>query len=55
MPRSSTNLWREVARQCFVWAQAHGYTGNLEPNALDNEMSSMRKTCFYTAFIVDNP
>jgi len=55
MPQSSTNLWRTVARLTYDMAVSHGYSGNLTPNALDNEMSSMRKTCFYTAFIVDNP
>lgn len=55
MPSSSTNLWRQIARLAFDWAVAHGYSGNLEPTGLDSEMSSMRKTCFYTAYVVDNP
>lgn len=55
MASSPTNLWRGIARLYFGIAQAHGYSGGLEPNALDDKISSIRKTCFYTAFIVDNP
>lgn len=53
-PDSSTSLWRDIARNFYEIAQALGYTGTLEPNALDNETSSQRKAVVYTAFIADN-
>lgn len=52
---SYTDLWRWVARYFHEMAVSHGYSGTLEPNGLDSAISSMRKACFYTAFIVDNP
>lgn len=55
MAQSQTNLWREIARNYFDIARARGYSGNLEPNGRDNKISSIRKTCFYTAFIAANP
>lgn len=54
-PDSATGLWRDISRNLFELAQAHGYSGTLEPNGLDNKMSAIRKACFYSAFIVDNP
>lgn len=53
-PSSSTSLWRDIARNFFEIAQGLGYVGTLEPNALDNSTSSMRKAVIYTAFIADN-
>lgn len=54
-PDSATSLWRDASRNFFEIAQAHGYAGTLEPNALDNKMSAIRKACFYAAFIAENP
>lgn len=54
-PDSATSLWRSVSRNLFEIAQAHGYTGTLEPNALDNQTSAMRKCVFWTWFIGSNP
>lgn len=52
---STTNSWRQAARGFYDLAvSSYGYTGSLLPNALDSEISSMRKVCFYTAFIADN-
>lgn len=53
-PDSATSLWRDISRNFFEIAVAHGYTGTLEPNALDNETSAMRKAAYYSAYIVDN-
>lgn len=52
---SQTDLWRDVCRNFFEIAQAHGYVDILEPNGLDNETSSMRKSVVFTAFIGNNP
>ncbi len=52
-PSSATSLWRAVALNLFELAQSYGYTGILEPNALDNDTSSLRKCVFYSAFICD--
>lgn len=54
-PDSATSLWRDIARNFYELAQTRGYNGTLEPNPLDNENDSMRKTVVYTAFIADNP
>lgn len=53
-PSSSTSLWRDIATNFFEIAQSLGYNGQLEPNALDNATSSMRKVVVYTAYIADN-
>jgi hypothetical protein len=53
-PDSATSLWRDISRNFFEIAVANGYSGTLEPNALDNKMSAIRKACFYSAYIVDN-
>ena len=50
-----TSLWRDLSRSFYTIAVAKGYAGILQPNGLDNDVSSMRKVCFYTAFIADNP
>ena len=52
-PSAAVSLWRAIALNLYQLAQAHGYTGILEPNALDNEVSSMRKCVVYSAFIYD--
>ncbi len=53
--RSSwTSLWRKISHNYYDIAVANGYAGTLEPNALDTDTSAMRKTCFYTAWLVDN-
>jgi hypothetical protein len=49
---SYTSLWRKISQNYYAMAVARGYVGTLEPNALDSEISAMRKVCFYTAFIV---
>jgi hypothetical protein len=53
-PDSATSLWRDISRNLFELAQGYGYSGTLEPNALDNKMSALRKATFYSAWIVDN-
>lgn len=53
-PDSATSLWRDISRNFFEIAVALGYNGTMEPNALDNKMSAIRKACFYSAYIVDN-
>ncbi len=53
-PDSATSLWRDISRNFFEIAQAAGYNGTLEPNALDGEINAMRKAVFYSAYIVDN-
>jgi hypothetical protein len=50
-PSSATSLWRAVALNLYEIAMANGYSGALQPNALDNEVSSMRKCVVYTAFL----
>lgn len=52
---NDTNSWRKIANNFFVMAVARGYAGTMEPNPLDNLTSSMRKACYFSAFIVDNP
>jgi len=47
-------LWRMISRNWYEIAVANGYNGTLEPNSLDNEISAMRKVCYYTAWVVDN-
>jgi hypothetical protein len=54
-PDSATSLWRDVSRNLYETAVALGYNGTLEPNPLDNKISAMRKACFYSAFIAENP
>lgn len=54
-PDSETSLWRDAAQNLFEMAQARGYTDILEPNALDNATSSMRKCVVYTAFLCTHP
>lgn len=53
-PSSATSLWRDISRNLFELAQAYGYTGTLEPNALDNKMSAIRKADYFSAWIVDH-
>lgn len=53
-PDSATSLWRKVSENLFIIAQAAGYSGTLEPNALDNEISSMRKCVTWSAYIGEN-
>lgn len=53
-PSSATSLWRDISRNLFELAQVYGYSGTLEPNALDNKISAIRKACYFSAFIVDN-
>lgn len=53
-PSSATSLWRAVCLNLFEIAQQYGYNDFLEPNALDNETSSMRKCVIYSAFIVNH-
>jgi len=43
-----------ISRNWYEIAVANGYNGTLEPNSLDNEISAMRKVCYYTAWVVDN-
>lgn len=52
---NDTSSWRKVSHNFFIIARARGYAGTLEPNPLDTMTSAMRKACFYSAFIVDNP
>lgn len=51
---NDTSSWRKIANNFFVIAQARGYAGTLEPNPLDNMVQSMRKACYFSAFIVDS-
>lgn len=53
-PSSATSLWRDISRNLFEVAQAYGYAGNLEPNALDNKISAMRKAVFYSEWIASH-
>jgi len=53
-PSSATSLWRDISRNLFEVAQANGYSGTLEPNALDNKISAIRKACYFSAWLVDN-
>lgn len=53
-PSSATSLWRDISRNLFEAAQALGYAGTLEPNALDNKISAIRKACYFSAWIADN-
>ena len=53
-PDSSTNLWRKASENFFEIAQQFGYSDFLEPNGLDNEVSSMRKSVTFTAYIGEN-
>lgn len=48
-PDSATNLWRKVSLNLFELAEGAGVAPFPEPNALDNEMQSMRKCVNYTA------
>jgi len=51
---SWTGIWRKISQNWYQIAVANGYAGTLEPNSLDNEISAMRKVCYYTAWVVDN-
>lgn len=53
MPDSQTNLLRKIARNLYTRAVADGYVG-IEPNALDDYMSSLRKIVYYTAYLAEN-
>lgn len=53
-PDSETGLWRDVSRNFFEIAQAHGYAYTLEPNGLDGAINAARKACYYSAFILEN-
>lgn len=53
-PSSSASLWRDISRNFFEIAQALGYAGLLEPNALDSKISSQRKVVTFTAYIAEN-
>jgi hypothetical protein len=48
---SWTDLWRKQSQNWYQMAVSRGFTESLEPNALDNQKSAMRKVCIYTAFI----
>ena len=52
---SATDLWRKLARVFYGLAVAQGFSYNLEPNALDTKIQSMRKVCSYTAYLALNP
>lgn len=53
MPDSETNLLRKIARNLYTRAVADGYVG-IEPDALDDYMSSLRKIVYYTAYLAEN-
>lgn len=53
-PSSATSLWRDISRNLFELAQAYGYAENIEPNALDNKISAMRKATYYSAWIAEH-
>ena len=55
MAKSETSLWREISQNYYAMVLDRGYSGIITPNALDSEISAMRKVCFYTAYLVDNP
>ena len=54
MPDSSTNLWRKISQNWYQIALALGYTGDITPNALDDEISAQRKSVWFTAYIANN-
>lgn len=52
---SWTSLWRKISQNYYIKAVAKGFSEPLEPNALDNQQSAMRKVCYYTAWLAANP
>lgn len=51
---SDTSLWRKACYNFYLIALANGFAESLEPNALDNQIQSMRKSTTYTAFSASN-
>lgn len=45
--------WQKIARNFYYIALDKGFSG-IEPNALDSEPQSQKKTIIYTAFIAEN-